>query len=323
MAPPLGWIEPIARTKAQESAHFAARGSSAFVRHALTPKQMDKGQSVRLFDLWKHPDVVADVGFQYTRWHQVTGSCVKAGAFNAVLCTIAGQRIAGDNPTKAFVPFLWHNYAMSRHYMGDDGQGEGSMGSTMAKSLKEDGIRDYPVDRGDILPDYKYDVEDGFQITEREEMQWSSYRNDNIAKVLQVSKAHLFGVSTEADRVEDILALNQNGYGVTFACNNYIGNARVRGSGANAALLGRWDTRGGHQQSILGAWNNPDLGMLYWAQNNWPASTYPRDPAGGPTCGCWVTEADVTAAMRLDAEVYGIGSLDWFPAQPKILDWVM
>lgn len=324
MAPLLGWIEPINRTVAQESAHNTAMASKAFVKHALVPKQMATGQTLRLFDLWTAPEVVEDVGFQYTRWHQNTGSCVKAGAFNAAICTIAAQRVAADNPTKAFLPFLWHNYAMSRHYMGDDGRGEGSMGSTMAKSLHEDGIRDYPVDRTDILPEYKYDVSSGIEITSDQEMQWSSYRYDGVSQVLQVSKAHLFGVSTEARSTNDVLALNQNGYGVTFACNNYIGSASVRGSGKDACVVGRWDTRGGHQQSILGVWNHPTLGMLFWAQNNWYADQYPRDPAGGPLCGCWVTEADVASAMRnLDAEVYGIGSLNWFPAQPKLLDWVM
>lgn len=324
MPPPLGFITPIERTSEQSLAHDEAMASRAFVRHALVPKQMAVGQSVRLFDFWKHPDVVADVGFPLTRWHQNTGSCVMAGAFQASISTIAAQRVASDKPTKAFVPFLWHNYAMSRHYMGDDGRGEGSMGSTMAQSLHEDGIRDYPVDRSDILPDYKYDVGDGFEISSKEEMDWSSYRNSGVSQVLQVSKAHLFGVATEAKSAEDVLALVQNGYGVTFACNDYINSASIRGSGDNACVIGKWDTSGGHQQSVLGAWNHPTFGMLYWAQNNWYKDQYPVDPAGGPLCGCWVMENDMVWAMRnLDAEVYGIGSLDWFPAQPKVLDWIM
>jgi len=324
MPPPLGWIEPINRTATQESAHNAAMSSNAFIKHALVPKQMDKGQFVRLFDLWKAPEVVEDVGFVLTRWHQNTGSCVMAGAFQAAICTIAGQRVAADNPTKAFLPFIWHNYAMSRHYMGDDGQGEGSMGSTMAKSFHEDGIRDYPVDTSDILPEYQYDLDAGIQIKSAQEMQWSSYRYSGVSQVLQVSKAHLFGVSTEAKSTNDVLALIQNGYGVSFACNNYINNASIRGSSADACVVGRWDTRGGHQQSILGVWNHPTLGMLYWAQNNWFADQYPKDPAGGPLCGCWVLEKDVQSAMdNLDAEVYGHGSLNWMPAQPKIITWIM
>lgn len=322
--PPTGWIEPINRNKAQETAHFAARASSAFVRHALVPQSLAPGQSVKLYSLFDNPDVISDVGFKYARWWQHTGSCVKCGAFNAAVCTIAAQRVAGENPTKAFMPFLWHNYAMSRHYMGDDGEGEGSMGSTMAKSLHGDGIRDYPVDKSDALPDYRGDMESGFNITEQEEYDWSSIRNKNVAKVLEVSKAHLFGVSTEANSPADVLALIQNGYGVTFACNNYIGSANIKGSGENAVLLGRMDTRGGHQTAITAVWNHPQFGLLFLIQGSWPESIYPRDPAGAPICAVWCLEKDLDSAMRtLDAEVYGIGSLSWFPSQPRILDWVM
>lgn len=323
MPPPLGWIEPVNRTRQQEAAHTDAMNSGAFVRHTLVARSLAPGQMILLTKYWSHPDVVADVGFVLTRWHQNTGSCVKAGAFNMAISSIAAQRIAADSPIKAFMPFLWHNYALSRHYMGDDGQGEGSMGSTMARSLHEDGIRDYPVDRTDILPDYKYTIETGFEITSSEEMQWSSYRNPKVGQVASTTKANVFGKMTEATSVEDILALVQNGYACTFACNNYIGNARIMGSGADACVVGKWDTRGGHQQSILGVWNHPTLGMLYWAQNNWYADQYPKDPAGGPLCGCWVLEKDVIAAMRLDSEVFGFGLLNWFPAQPRILDWVM
>lgn len=327
MPPPLGWIEPAVRTRQQEAAHTDAMNSPVFVRHALMPRQMAKGQAVRLFDLWVRDEVQNDLregGFRpYTRWHQNTGSCVKAGGFNAAISTIAGQRCASDTPTKAFVPFMWHTYARSRELMGDTGQGEGSMGSTFAQACKEQGIRDYPLSPSDYMPDYQHSLEDGYQISSRDEMLWSSVRNSNYSKAVADSSGHTFGAATEARSTNDILALVQNGYGVTFACNNYIGSARVRGSGANAAVCGRWDTRGGHQQSILAAWENPDLGLLFWAQNNWPASTYPADPAGGPVCGCWVTEADVAAALRLDAEVYGLGLLNWFPAQPKLLDWDM
>lgn len=319
MPPPTGWIRPIDRTPEQERIHAAAM--QGHVKFSLPLKQLAAGEKVRLFEFWSHPDVLADVGKPFARKHQLTGSCVEAGGFNAVVTTICAQRVAGDNPTKAFVPFTMHNYAMSRHYFGDDGEGEGSMGSTFAQSLRQDGIRDWPQQSGDELPEFTYSLEDGFKLTEREELKWSSYRNPDVAKVLAVSKEHLFGTTAECKTVEDIQAMIQNGYGVTFACNNYIGNARAEGSGANACVIGYWDGSGGHQQSIHAVWNHPQFGMLYWAQNNWDAGTYPRDPAGGPVCGCWVREEKVKAAMRLDSEVFGLSHLNWFPAQPRVIDW--
>lgn len=314
--PPLGFIEKQNRSQEQHDAHDAA--IAMMPRFSLPVPQLAKGESVRLYDLWKHPDVVRDVGFPFTRVWQKTGSCVWAGGTAAVMTSIAGQRAASTSPTKAFLPFTLHNYAMSRHYMGDDGQGEGSMGSTFGKSLTADGVRDWLAGT-DGMPAYSHD-DDAVGVTSRDEMSWSSYRNSNIGRIEQVSKAHLFGTAAECKSTQDIKAMNLNGYGVSFACNNYIGHASVQGSGADACVVGYWDGRGGHQQSVHGYWEHPNLGPLFWVQNNWPGSTYPRDPAGGPVCGCWVTEAHVEAALRLDAEVYGLSHLNWFPAVPGILD---
>jgi hypothetical protein len=316
---PLGWISPADRTPDQHDAHIRAQATvPPLARFALPMPALQAGQAVRLFDFWKHPDVVADVGFVFDRFHQLTGSCVNCGGANGLFSTIAAQRVAAVNPTKAFLPFTWHNYAMSRHYMGDDGQGEGSLGSTFAKSLSQDGIRDWPKS-GAGLPSWT--DQDGISITSRDEMTWSSYRNPALQVVLAAAKDHKVASAAQCSSAADIRAAILNGYGVTFACNNYIGHASVQGSGADACVVGYWDGRGGHQQSLHAVWDHPSLGPLYWAQNNWPGSTYPADPAGGPVCGCWVTEAHVEAAMRLDGEVYALSNLAWFPATPAVLDW--
>jgi hypothetical protein len=318
---PLGWIEPAARTQAQWDAHhFAAR---SFVRqHGLTAPDVPKGSKLILTDFWKHPDVVADLGRPFIRELQNTGSCVKVGGTNALRVSIAGQRVAGESPTKAFEPFCWHNYAMSRHYFGDDGQGEGSMGSTFAKSLQEDGVTDWPQDGGDALPDYKH-TGDHINITSSEEMKWSSYRNPEVQKMLAKTKEHKLGSAAELNGPADYKAMALNGYGIAWACNNFIGNASIHGSGDTAYVRGRWDGRGGHQQWMFGYWEHPNDGPLYAVGNNWPDDTYPADPAGLPLCCCWVAESDVVAASRLDAEVYAYSRLNWFPAAPGVLSWLI
>lgn len=321
MPPPTGWIRPIDRTPAQQAAHAGAVLQQ--IRHALPFRAPAKGEKVILPSFWANPDVIADVGLKFTRVHQKTGSCVWAGGTAAIFTTIATQRLASDAPTKAFMPFTLHNYASSRARFGDTGEGEGSLGSTFADSLREDGIRDWPQVAGDEMPDYTHDDEDGFVVGAQTELRWSSIRNPNYQKILSVSKQHLFGSTAEGRDPEDWIALLQNGYGITWACNNFISSAKVKGSGANAACIsdGGADSSGGHQWSLQGYWNHPDFGMLYLNLNNWPASTYPRDPAGGPVCSCWVPEARQIAAARLDAEVYGLSHLNWFPAQvDKVLD---
>ncbi len=300
-----------------QAAHGAALGTQ--VKHALIAPTFAAGQSVKLFDFWKSPEVVADVGLTFDRIHQITGSCVWAGGTNAVFSSIAAQRMASDNPITAFLPFTLGNYAASRHAIGNDSRGEGSMGSTFAASLVKDGITIWTPGVSGI-PSYTHT--DGISVTKATELDWSSYRNPLLAPVLAISKPHTFGAATEAKSALDVKALIANGYGVTFACNNYIGSASIQGSGADACVVGSWDTYGPHQQSIHAFWQHPTLGPLYWAQNNWPGSTYPRDPAGGPVCGCWVKEAKVDSAMKsLDAEVYGLSHLSWFPANPKVLDY--
>ncbi len=317
--PALGFISEPNRTPAQQAAHAAASG--LILKFALPRQTMQKGQKVALYNAWKDPIVVAEAGLTFDRIHQITGSCVWAGGTNAVFSTLAIQRLVAENPTKAFLPFTLHNYAMSRHYYGEDGQGEGSMGSTFAKSLKEDGIWDWrDTDPSTTLPNFTHT--DGISVTSADEYHWSSYHWPGVGQVLPLAKPHLFGSAAECKTTDDVWAMIQNGYGVAFACDRYIGHASVKGSGADAYLVGSWDTYGPHQQSIHAVMEHPNDGPLAWAQNNWPGSTYPADPAGGPECGCWVTEAKVKAALTYHAEVYGLSHLSWFPAQPAVLDWV-
>jgi hypothetical protein len=315
-SPPLGFIPPNERTREQAGAHAAAVARQ--VAFALPVPAFAKGDKIRLFDFWKMPEVVADVGFVFDRIHQITGSCVWAGGTNAVFSSIAAQRMAADTPIKAFLPFTLGNYAMSRHAFGWDGQGEGSMGSTFAESLTKDGLRDWV--QTDHLPAYTH--ADGISVTRQTEMTWSSYRNPLLPAVLEASRPHTFGSAAECKSSQDVKAMVANGYGVTFACDNYIGHASIKGSGENALLVGSWDTRGPHQQSVHAFWEHPDFGPHYWAQNNWPKETYPADPAGGPVCGCWVPEDKLDYAMKhYDAEVYGLSHLSWFPPQPAVLNF--
>lgn len=317
MSPPLGFIRVEDRSPEQEAAHAAA--VALHVAFSLPLPVLAKGQALRLFDFWKDPKVVADVGFTFSRIHQITGSCVWAGGTNAAFSSIAAQRLT-DNPTKAFLPFTLHNYAWSRHYFGDDGRGEGSLGSTFWKSLTTQGLTQWVKGLGG-LPDYTQDAAEGLVVGRDVELAWSSWRNPRVAEVTAASAGHTFGATGTCRGVQDIRAMVLNGYGVSFACDRYIGHGAIHGAGEDAYVRGKWDQEGGHQQSVLAVWEHPNDGPLYWAQNNWPAGTYPRDPAGGPVCGVWVTEADVEAAFRYHAEVYGFSRLDWFPAQPELLSY--
>lgn len=320
---PTGWIKPADRDATQQAAHAAAvSNAKAF---SLPIPALAKGESIRLYKLHEHPDVLADVGGKVVhRWWQKTGSCVKAGGFIALYSTICAQRVVSDTPTKAFLPFCWHNYAESRHLYGDDGKGEGSMGSTFWKSLDQTGVADLADPNIKAMCNPQFGDENALHITANEELYWSSIRSPNVKVVMQTTTNNTIATMGECKTVGDIRSMVSNGYGVAFACNNNISRASIKGSGADAVVMGKWDSPGGHQESIHAVYEHPQFGPLYWTQNNWPASVYPRDPFGGPACGCWVTEKDTEyALLRLDAEVYGYSHLDWFPAAPKLLDFLV
>jgi hypothetical protein len=266
-------------------------------------------QTVRLFDAWKDPAVVADIGFVFPRFRQLTGSCVGAGGGQALFTLIAVQRLLSSAP--AFVPFWPFDYGRCRTEEGDIGQGEGAMGSSFAHSVMKDGVLPAGVPG---LPAFSTD--DGLVLTPDLEMRWS---DGNSALVLEFEpQARQFPVKGAAVCRDsyDVKAAITNGYPVTFACDNYVGRASVQGTGTDAAVVGYWDSPGGHQQSVLGYWENASLGPLFWVQNNWSSGAYPADPAGGPPCGCWVTEARLEEAMKeLDAEVYALSHLTHLPAQ--------
>jgi hypothetical protein len=311
--PLLGFITPAERTQQQHDAHAAALAQMPrFALAAPTPGPVN----VRLFEKWSDPDVVADVGFVFPRFHQLTGSCVGAGGGQALFTLIAVQRCLSEGATKAFLPFWPFDYGRCRFNEGDRGQGEGAMGSSFAETVAKEGVIDATTAG---LPAFQND--DGLVLTNKLEMQWSDGASSTVTKWLEAARVHPVGTSAEMRSMDDVDAALINGYPVTWACDNYIGHASVQG-GSTPCVVGYWDGRGGHQQSVHAVWDHPSIGRLYWVQNNWPGDTYPTDPAGGPTCGCWVTRAKAESAMRsLNAEVYALSHLNWFPAQPKVLDW--
>lgn len=311
---PLGFIPESQRTQQQQDAHNAI--VAMMPRFTLTPITMAKGESVRLTKGWTSAEVIADVGREFVRFHQITGSCVGAGGGNALLTLISTQRLIATNPTKAFIPFWPFNYGRSRYYAGDRNPGEGSMGATFFKSVVQDGII-ASTEQG--LP--QFTSADGFTLTKSLEYTWSDGDSQTVTAYMNAAKPHPLGNAAQIQTVDQIKAAIQNGYPCTFACNNYIGNASIQGSGADACVVGYWDHYGPHQQSVHDYWEHPNLGPLYWVQNNWPGSTYPRDPAGGPVCGCWVLESRVEQALRLQAEVFPLSHLAWFPAQPSVMNY--
>lgn len=317
MSENLGWIPPSERNSAQEQAHV--RAVQAMPKFAIAGKYRAAGKvDVRLYDTYRNPLVVADVGFVFDRFHQLTGSCVGTGLGNAMQTLLGVQRLFASNPTKAFLFWWAYNYGRSRYLMGDRNRGEGSMGSTAAKSLIEDGS----FDAGQPgLPRYTNGGADGLTLTEDEEYEWSDGDSSTVLKYKDIARQHILGAAAEVNSTDQIADAIVNGYPLTFACSRFMGSATVK----NGVLLGTYDRSGGHQTAITAVRDHPQLGRLFGSQGSWPASVYPNNPEPNqPTNLVWVTEAEQARAMRYEAEVFALSNFPYFPAQPDVaIPWIV
>jgi hypothetical protein len=320
--PPLGFIPAHERTPEQAAAH--AQAVASFPSFGIGPAaqtELKPGEACRLFDFWKSDKVVADVGFVFPRFHQLTGSCVGAGGGQALFTLIAVQRNIAANPTKAFIPFWPFDYGRSRHNDWGSGEwwsrGDGSLGSTFAAALVKDGVIDAATPG---LPAFKQD--DGLVLTSTLEMDWSVGNQAPVINFLDAAKVHPLGTAALVKTTADIEAGVINGYPCAFCSSYYVGNGSWQGTGEGRRYISSFNTSGGHQQSILAVENHSTLGKIFWAQNNWPRSSYPDGIAGEPPCGAWIKEDSLQRTLDHDGtEAYQFSHLPWFPAQPDVMDW--
>lgn len=318
---PLGLVLPSERTQEQQDAHMAAL--AAMPRFAM-PAAPTAPVKVILTDFLKDPDVIADIGFEFNGFRQLTGSCVGVSAGNAITTLSAVQRKVADAPTKALAVFWGFPYGRTRYNEGDRGQGEGAVDSVMGETLHREGV----FDIGQAgLP--AFDRSDGLALPSHTELVWSDgARIDQ--KWGAIAKQYPVGTVAPLSSVQDIRAAIINGYPVLDGCDNFIGHGSIQGSGADACAVGHYDGRGGHSTCFIGVWDHPTLGLLLLYWNQWGGNTYPNDGSGKPRCSVWIKEKDVTLfqhggnrgeTMALSHLNY-LAVLDPFPPQPKVISWL-
>lgn len=314
---PLGWIEPNDRTSEQNAGHTDAL--SKMINFALPDPSGGSPVKVMLTDFWKDPDVIADVGYEFTGFHQLTGSCVGASEGNGLFTLGAVQRKLSDNPTVAFVPWWLFPYGRTRYNEGDRGQGEGAVDSIMGQTLIKEGVFS-ANEQG--LPQFSKD--DGLYLTNSLEMQWSDGGSATVTKWASVAKQFPLGSCASIYDTASIKAAVLNGYPVLDGCSYYVGTGHIASGGGSSYVVGKYDGRGGHSTCILGYWDHPNDGPLYLYSNQWPTSTYPKDPAGAGRCCVWLPEVEMAKLFKNgggNGETMVMSHLSYLPAQPKVLDW--
>jgi hypothetical protein len=310
-----GSIRPKDRTPAQQAAHAKALSRRAAFNLTIPP--VPAGTKVMLTDLWKDPDVVADIGGQpFTGFYQFTGSCVGVSTGNAVATLSMVQRKLASGPTKAMIPFWGYDYGTCRGNEGDHGPGEGAIDSVMFKTMIESGVLD-SLESG--LPQFKKTAADGWQLGQSLEMQWSNPSGPCRQFDAAAKKFPLGGAAT-LNSTDDIIAAILNGYPVLDGCDDYVGHGAVDSNGVG---LGKYDGRGGHSTCFMGAWLHPALGWLLLYSNQWAGSTYPDDGSGKGRCTTWMLKSSVDRLWSLGGgggETAALSHLTYLPAQPGVID---
>jgi hypothetical protein len=303
-----GWVPFSERTAEQMECHERAVAAMGDFRVVGSTKVPDT-KKVILTQVWSHPAVVAALGFAFTRFHQLTGSCVGAGGGNCETTLQFIEAVKLGERVRLVLPFWLYTYGKSRQRSGMRGRGSGSTGSGYAEAARLDG---YLPSDANGLPSMSN--EDGVVVAgESVELQWSDGAAISQAYVDQAKK-NLVKSTAQCKSSDDVREAILNGYPCTDACSGFVGHPRVQGSSDEAVLIGSIDSNGGHQTSFQGWMEHPTFGELFLYQNNWPAAAYPTDPAGGTPCSAWVKKSTVNSICG-EGEVYAFSQFDGFPAQ--------
>lgn len=312
----LGWIDFKDRTNEQNDVHDRVVG--AMPAFSLGEGDIPpKGTKIVLTDFWGVGPVVKALGNVYTGIHQLTGSCVWAGFENAAQTLNFIEVCKLKQPEAIKFAFFLYNYGRSRLMANMRGRGEGSLGSTMAKSADGDGY----VDARDLelnLPKEQYGS-DGIHYTEQIEYEWSD--GSHASQLLREKAKKNRIISAPISSAGAIRKSIINGYPCTRAGGVYVnpGTASVR----EGALIGRYNGRGGHQTSYLGYWHHPILGELFLDMNQWGRKVYGADPGGAAGGSVWVGIDEVERfASSQYTELYSLTSNESGFVEQPIFDWL-
>jgi hypothetical protein len=310
-----GWLPEEIRTEQQHEAHEAAVGLMPRFLITGTPTA-DGEDGANLTATWKHADVVAANGSEFTGTHQLTGSCVGAGGGNMWATLAFHEAIVGAEPELPKVPFWLLPYGRSRFYCGMKTPGEGSLGSCFARAAIEDGTIPYDATG---LPQPTRD--DGWVWGRGVELKWSDGDAKSTMDLLPESRKYLIKTAAQCRDHNDVREAIKNGYPCTCASMYAHDGGKVQGSGKDACLLARRSGSWSHQMSFQGWWKHPSLGELFWDHNQWGLRAHGICPTGMPPGGVWITAADVDWICR--DEVYALSGNNGFPAPVGPIPWIV
>jgi len=279
MANLFGWIAPENRTNEQHESH--ERAVAMMLPQVSFTNGTYREENGR-FALWKLAQK-ANGGKPFPYSWQASGSCVGSGGSN-MLRTLARVEIAAGDAEEYTSELWWpYTYGQSRRRAGMNDNGDGSLGSTWAEAIKEDGI--FYVSEVEGLPTFK-DADGWVQLTQSVEYDWANgSRKRDYAKYGLV---HPVKSVVRVRAAREAKAGLANGYAMTIASN--FGTRTIRPQGNPAVNIAEWDDTWPHQMYVDEAWDHPSLGLIFRIGNNWGPRAHPAPTQGEPAGGFYVTE---------------------------------
>ena len=260
-----GWIPPAERTSETIEAHadiiakapvVGTRGVSAATRPKWSVAWADQDR-VAGAEQWRRNGHIKNI-------LQNTGSCVGLAVTNMIFWSSITDAIWFADPTRVLFPFFGYHYGLGRLESGIRGTGDGSTGSGQAEALAKYGYLPHDLDgvpqpsNGDVI-----------EWSGSVEMEWSDGAR-LPQKFLAEGKKHKFESYTLVKSIDQAVDLMASRYwGTTASDWGGLMQCPVAGSGNSRVLLNRHADQWMHQQSVLGYWYHPTLGLLFAIGNQW------------------------------------------------------
>ncbi len=262
--------------------------------------------SVKKVTLWDFSKQ-ANAGNHFPVFRQITGSCVGNGGGQAVWYLSAVEVVRLKDPEQVLLPFYLLPYGRSRHYGGLRGRGEGSFGSAFAKAITVDGI--VPFD-AQGLP--QPDMRDGITWGRNVELEWSDGARISD-EWLTKSRRHLVKSAAQVRSADAVAQALRNYYPVTIA-SDWGGMMSPPTRGTPAVRLNTRVTTWHHQMCVIGWWEHPQLGELFYVLNSWGPRAHGQPSSDEPAGGFWINKQDMDYIAK-QGESFAFSQFNGFPAQ--------